>query len=148
MGNSESKTALKTFYDFSIKDIYRQRTINFSEFQGKVVLAVNVASKCGLTQVNYQQLVDLADRYQAKGLEIILFPCNQFAKQEPGNEEEICHYIQGFSKKFVVTEKIDVNGKEAHEVYQWLKKQCPGTLTNAIKWNFTKVIRKNSLFSF
>jgi glutathione peroxidase-family protein len=108
-----------------------------------VVLAVNVASKCGFTQSNYKQLVDLADRYQHKGLEIMLFPCNQFKSQEPGTSQEVCSFIQGYSDKFVVTEKVDVNGNNAHEIFNYLKKKCPGTITNAIKWNFTKVTMAN-----
>lgn len=139
MGNSSSKGE-KSFYDFSIKDITGAEDISFSQFKGRVVVAVNVASKCGLTTSNYKQLVDLADRYQSRGLSVLLFPCNQFGKQEPGTSEEVCHFIRAYSDKFIITEKIDVNGKNTHEIFEYLKKKCPGTLTNAIKWNFTKVL--------
>lgn len=139
MGNSASKEE-KSFYDFSIRDITGTHKIDFAQFRGRVVLAVNVASKCGLTSNNYKQLVDLADRYEPRGLSILLFPSNQFGKQEPGSADEVCTFIRAYSDKFIITDKINVNGKETHEIFEWLKKKCPGTITNTIKWNFTKVL--------
>lgn len=108
--------------------------------KGKVVLVVNVASKCGFTAKNYEQLKEFDEKYYDKGLRILLFPCNQFGRQEPGDNESVCHFIGGISGRFIVTQKIDVNGSNAHPIFQWLQESCPGFLFNAIKWNFTKFL--------
>lgn len=110
-----------------------------SDFRGKVVLVVNVATKCGFTAANYAQLKEFDEKYYERGLRILLFPCNQFGKQESGDNETVCHFIGGVSKRFFVTEKVDVNGSNANPVFKWLQDECPGFLFNAIKWNFTKV---------
>jgi glutathione peroxidase-family protein len=140
--NNSILNAQKTLlYEYKIKDVFGKNEIDLStdEFKNKVVLIVNVASKCGLTDSNYNQLKTLNDKYHDKGLRILLFPCNQFAKQEPGDSETVCRFIQAFSNQFIIAEKCNVNGKDTHPIYQWLKLACPGTLGNAIKWNFTKV---------
>ena len=111
-----------------------------SEYKGNAVLVVNVATKCGLTQSNYRELGELADKYYDKGLRILCFPCNQFGKQEPGSAEEIESFACEYNPKFIMFEKIDVNGKNQHPLYEFLKKQLTGFITNGIKWNFTKVL--------
>lgn len=114
--------------------------MDLAALKGHVVLVVNVASKCGFTANNYAQLKEFDSKYYEKGLRILLFPCNQFGKQEPGDNETVCHYIGGISERFLVTEKVDVNGSGAHPIFKWLQDTCPGFLFNAIKWNFTKFL--------
>ncbi|WP_372761933.1 glutathione peroxidase [Pseudoalteromonas sp.] len=116
------------------------KTINFSEFAGKVVLIVNTASECGFTY-QYQSLQDLHAKYASQGLVILAFPCNQFGQQEPGNAAQIeqqCLINYGVS--FLVANKVAVNGEQAHPVFQYLKSVLPGFLTANIKWNFTKFL--------
>lgn len=110
-----------------------------SQFRGRVVLVVNVASKCGFTKGNYEQLAQLNERYKNRGLTILLIPSNQFGKQEPGDADTVCQFVQGYSKEFVIAEKADVNGANELPLYTWLKSNLHGLITNAIKWNFTKV---------
>ena len=107
----------------------------------RVVLVVNVASRCGFTP-QYGGLEKLYQRYQQRGLQILAFPCNQFGGQEPGEAAEIAHFCSvDYPVTFPVMAKCAVNGKEAHPLYQWLKSQQPGVLgTEAIKWNFTKFL--------
>ena len=102
---------------------------------------VNTASKCGLTP-QYGGLQKLYDAYHDRGLEILGFPCNQFAKQEPGSHEEIQSFCQlNYGVSFPMYAKIDVNGKSAHPLYKYLKSTAPGALgLTAIKWNFTKFL--------
>uniref|UniRef100_G1MXG3 Glutathione peroxidase n=1 Tax=Meleagris gallopavo TaxID=9103 RepID=G1MXG3_MELGA len=96
----------------------------------------------GKTAVNYTQLVDLHARYAEKGLRILAFPCNQFGKQEPGDEAQIKAFAEGYGVKFDMFSKIEVNGDGAHPLWKWMKEQPKGrgTLGNAIKWNFTKFL--------
>ena len=107
----------------------------------RVVLVVNVASRCGFTP-QYGGLEKLYQRYQQRGLQILAFPCNQFGGQEPGEAAEIARFCSvDYPVTFPVMAKCAVNGKEAHPLYQWLKSQQPGVLgTEAIKWNFTKFL--------
>jgi glutathione peroxidase len=106
-----------------------------------VLLIVNVASKCGFTS-QYRDLQNLYTANQAKGLEILGFPCNQFGAQEPGSAEEIQNFCSAnYGVTFPMFEKIDVNGDSAHPLYIYLKDQAPGILgTTGIKWNFTKFV--------
>jgi glutathione peroxidase-family protein len=113
--------------------------IDMSQFRGHPVLIVNVATKCGLTENNYAQLKEFDEKYYERGLRIVLFPCNQFAGQESGDNSTVCHFIQGISPRFIVSEKVNVNGSNEHPIYSWLKSKCRGFLVDAIKWNFTKV---------
>ena len=109
--------------------------------KGKVLLVVNVASKCGFTP-QYEGLEALHRRYAEKGFEVLGFPCNQFRAQEPGNAEEIASFCKlTYDVSFPMLGKIDVNGPEAAPIYRHLKKEAPGVLgSEAIKWNFTKFL--------
>ena len=130
-------------YQLSFNNIDGEE-ISFKSYEGKVILIVNTASNCGLTY-HYKGLENLYNEFKDDGLEIIGFPCNQFGKQEPGSAEEIksfCDHNYGVS--FELSEKIDVNGSNAHPVFKYLKSNLGGLLGNRIKWNFTKfVIDKN-----
>ncbi|KAF0897277.1 hypothetical protein E2562_035176 [Oryza meyeriana var. granulata] len=127
-------------HDISVKDI-KGNDVKLSEYAGKVLLIVNVASKCGLTNSNYKELNVLYEKYKGKGLEILAFPCNQFAGQEPGSNEEIEQTVcTRFKAEFPVFDKIDVNGKEVAPLYKFLKSQKGGFLGDGIKWNFTKFL--------
>jgi len=109
-------------------------------YLGKVVLIVNVASQCGFTP-QYRGLQALHDRYAARGLEILAFPCNQFGGQEPGSDAEIATFCEtNYDIRFPLFARIDVNGANAHELFVWLKAQKSGLLSRAIKWNFTKFL--------
>ena len=127
-------------YDFSAKNI-QGKDLPLSEYRGKVLLIVNVASRCGFTP-QYTGLQKLYEQYQPKGLEILGFPCNQFGAQEPGTEAEIKSFCDlNFGVKFPLFSKIDVNGDKAHPLYKYLTKDLPGILgTEGIKWNFTKFL--------
>lgn len=120
--------------------------IHFSDFKDKVVLVVNTATKCGLTP-QFEGLERLNNKYKEEGLVIIGFPCNQFASQEPESNEtmvQTCRLMYDVS--FQLSQKIDVNGKNAHPVYTYLKKKLRGFPGNSIKWNFTKfLITKNGI---
>lgn len=111
-----------------------------SEFKGKVLLVVNVASKCGYTSVNYDQLGKMLDKHYDDGLRVLLFPCNQFAFQESGSPEQIKGFVCERNPKFELFEKIDVNGSNTHPLFKYLKDSCAGFLTNTVKWNFTKFL--------
>lgn len=129
-----------SLYEFSVEKADGSN-LHLSDLKGKVVLIVNVASACGFTP-QYKGLQELHEKYQAQGLRILGFPCNQFGKQESGSNEEIQSFCEtNFRISFPVLAKIDVNGDEAAPLYQWLKEQAPGLLgTKAIKWNFTKFL--------
>ncbi|EXB68679.1 putative glutathione peroxidase 2 [Morus notabilis] len=130
----------KSIYDFTVKDI-RGNDASLSEYSGKVLLIVNVASKCGLTQSNYKELNVLYEKYKNKGFEILAFPCNQFAGQEPGSNEEIQEVVcTRFKAEFPIFDKVEVNGKDAAPLYKFLKSQKGGFLGDGIKWNFTKFL--------
>ncbi|MGE6260769.1 glutathione peroxidase [Heyndrickxia sporothermodurans] len=114
---------------------------SLDKYKGKVLLVVNTASKCGFTP-QYKELQDLYETYQNQGFEILGFPCNQFKNQEPGDEKEIEEFCSlNYGVTFPMFQKINVNGKEAHPLFQYLKQETPGFLgTKAIKWNFTKFL--------
>jgi glutathione peroxidase len=130
---------MKTAYDFSAKNL-QGKEVNLSEYKGKFMLIVNVASKCGFTP-QYAGLEDLF-KSMSKDLVVLGFPCNQFGAQEPGAATEIESFCQvNYGVSFPMFSKIDVNGAEAHPLYQFLKGEKPGLLgTEAIKWNFTKFL--------
>lgn len=127
------------FYDFKANKMNGQE-VSMSDYKGKVVLVVNTASKCGLTP-QFEGLEALYKGYKNQGLEILGFPCNQFAKQEKGSNEEIHEFCQlNYGVSFTMFEKIDVNGKNAHPLYKYLKNEAKGLLSKEIKWNFTKFL--------
>lgn len=117
------------------------REISLENYRGKVLLIVNTAGRCGLTP-QYEELEVLYQRYQSQGLEILAFPCNQFAGQEPGSNEEIAEFCYSqFNISFSLFQKINVNGEETHPLFQYLKEKAPGVLgSKSIKWNFTKFL--------
>lgn len=129
-----------SIYDYKAK-LANGDEVSLSNYKGKVCLIVNVASQCGFTP-QYSGLESLYETFQAKGLEVLAFPCNQFGKQEPGNNKEIVEFCEtNFNIKFPIFEKVDVNGEHTHPLYQHLKSSCPGVFgTEAIKWNFTKFL--------
>ena len=129
----------KSVYDFSVKDI-NGTDVSLSQYQGKLLLIVNVASKCGFTP-QYEVLEALHKDLGGK-VAVLGFPCNQFGKQEPGDENEIKSFCSlTYNVTFPMFSKIDVNGSDAHPLYQFLKGEKPGILgTEAIKWNFTKFL--------
>ena len=131
--------------NFKIKDI-KGNEIDFNQYQGKVVLLVNVASKCGLTP-QYAQLEELYQKYKDKGLEIIGFPCNQFGGQEPGTSEEIVQFCESkYNVSFTLTEKINVKGSDAHPLFDYLASQTSDP-TTCMSWNFVKfLINKDGTF--
>ncbi|KAM3232219.1 putative glutathione peroxidase 2 [Capsicum chacoense] len=130
----------KSIYDFTVKDI-QGNAVPLSNYRGKVLLIVNVASKCGLTDSNYKELNVLYEKYKDQGFEILAFPCNQFLWQEPGTNEEIQQTVcTRFKAEFPVFEKIDVNGDNAAPLYKFLKSEKGGFLGSAVKWNFTKFL--------
>ncbi|KHL18488.1 glutathione peroxidase [Mumia flava] len=126
-------------YDFSAVDIDGNER-SLSEFQGKAVLVVNTASKCGFTP-QYEGLEELHRKYAEEGLVVLGFPCDQFGHQEPGDAEEIKSFCSlTYDVTFPMFAKIDVNGKDAHPLYQWLRSERTGVLGDRIKWNFTKFL--------
>ena len=129
-----------TVYDFVARQINGQ-DIALSEFEGKVLLIVNTASKCGFTP-QFGGLEVLHKSYASKGLAVLGFPCNQFGSQDPGNSDEIFEFCQlNYGVSFPMMGKIDVNGPAAHPLYKWLSSEAPGLLgSKSIKWNFTKFL--------
>lgn len=129
----------KMFYDFTATTI-DGKEMPMSEYKGKVVLVVNVASKCGFTP-QYEGLQALYAKYEKDGLVILGFPSNQFANQEPGSDADIQEFCTlNYGVTFPMFSKIDVNGKDAHPLYKFLKAQQSGFPGDSIKWNFTKFL--------
>ena len=130
----------KSVYDFTVKDIDGNE-VSLSKYQGKPTLIVNVASNCGFTKSNYNQLNELYDKYEGQGLRIAAFPCNQFMNQESACEVDIKNFAEKNNVKFDMYSKIAVNGSDAVPLYRWLKSKQKGILgTTSIKWNFTKFL--------
>ncbi|NGZ76017.1 glutathione peroxidase [Saccharibacillus alkalitolerans] len=117
------------------------KEVKLSDYQGKVVLIVNTASKCGFTP-QFQGLQELYDKYHERGLEILGFPSNQFNEQDPGTNEEIVEFCQlNYGVKFPMFEKVDVKGNGAHPLFQYLSEEAPGLMgSKSVKWNFTKFL--------
>ncbi|XP_019867302.1 uncharacterized protein LOC109596246 isoform X2 [Aethina tumida] len=143
MSNPDYKEAT-SIYDFTVNDINGE-PVSLSKYKGHVCIIVNVASKCGYTANHYTELNDLYTQYaESKGLRILAFPCNQFGYQEPGDSGEICQFAKARKVEFDMFEKINVNGNNAHPLWNYLKHKQGGTLGDFIKWNFTKfIIDKN-----
>ena len=126
-------------YDFSVPTSTGEEQA-LSDYQGKVVLIVNTASKCGFTP-QYEGLQTLHDTYAERGLVIIALPCNQFRGQEPGTNVEVQEFCQmNYGLSFPVMGKIEVNGEGRHPLYRYLTEQAGGLFNNNIKWNFTKFL--------
>lgn len=127
-------------YGSDVIDIKGEKT-NLSPYRGKVMLIVNVASKCGFTS-QYGGLETLHQKYKERGLAVLGFPCNQFGNQEPGSEAQILEFCRfNYGVTFPIFAKIEVNGSNAHPLYVHLKKHRPGILgSGSIKWNFTKFV--------
>ncbi|MFL2699226.1 MAG: glutathione peroxidase [Gammaproteobacteria bacterium] len=131
---------MKSIYDFSVKDS-SLKDVSLSEYKDKVLLIVNVASYCGLTY-QYEGLEKLYKKYKNKDFEILGFPCNQFALQEPGSNEEIKKFCDTkYGITFKILNKINVNGSKEDPFYTFLKNKRSGVGgTKQIKWNFTKFL--------
>lgn len=130
---------MNTIYDFTATANDGEE-INFAQFKGKVLLIVNTASQCGFTP-QYKGLEELHKKYEAAGLVVIGFPCNQFGQQEPGSDNEIASFCEvNFGVTFQLMKKIDVNGKNALPLFKFLKDKTGGFFGQKIKWNFTKFL--------
>jgi len=131
---------MATVYDFSASDI-TGKEVSLADYQGKVLLIVNTASKCGFTP-QYEGLEALHDDLAGRGLVVLGFPCNQFGQQEPGDAAEIANFCKlTYDVSFPLFAKVDVNGPSAHPLYKWLTDEARGFLgSRAIKWNFTKFL--------
>lgn len=129
-----------SIYNFSANKLNGQK-IDLNEYKGKTIIVVNTASKCGLTP-QYKGLEMLYNKYKNDGLVILGFPCNQFGNQEKGTSKDIQEFCQvNYGVSFPMFEKIEVNGKDAHPIYKYLKTKCSaGFLGSGIKWNFTKFV--------
>ncbi|MEH7113088.1 glutathione peroxidase [Neobacillus niacini] len=130
---------MTTVYDFTVKMTNGEEK-TLKEYQGKPLIIVNTASKCGLTP-QFKGLQELYEKYKDQGLEILGFPCDQFANQEFSNIDETTQFCQlNYGVSFPIFAKIDVNGENTDPLFAFLKKQKKGLLSNNIKWNFTKFL--------
>lgn len=131
---------MTTLYDFSAR-LVDGTEVSLADFRDKVVLAVNVASKCGFTP-QYTGLEQLYRTYRERGLVVLGFPCNQFGGQEPGTEQEISAFCRvNYDVTFPIFSKVEVNGRNADPLYKWLKRKAPGLLrVQLVPWNFTKFL--------
>ncbi|MHC6179657.1 glutathione peroxidase [Clostridium sp. JNZ X4-2] len=126
-------------YDYTVND-RKGNNVSLKKYKGKVLLIVNTATRCGFTP-QYKGLQNLYEKYQSQGFEILDFPCNQFANQAPGSNEEIAGFCDlKYGITFNQFSKIDVNGENESSLYTYLKSQQSGILGNKIKWNFTKFL--------
>ncbi|PKA52160.1 putative phospholipid hydroperoxide glutathione peroxidase [Apostasia shenzhenica] len=138
--STEASQAARSVHDFTVKDA-AENDVDLSIYKGKVLLIVNVASQCGLTNSNYTEMSELYEKYKDKGLEILAFPCNQFGAEEPGSNEEIVEFAcTRFKAEYPIFDKIDVNGENAAPIYKFLKSSKGGLFGDKIKWNFTKFL--------
>lgn len=135
---SSSDTTPEDIYGFRVRDL-NGNEVSLEQYRGLVLIIVNVASECGLTKINYDHFNYLNHKFHDKGLRILAFPCNQFANQEPGSAQQITDFLEKNNVRFDTFSKTDVNGDGAHPLFRFLQEKLPGSLTNHIKWNFTKV---------
>ncbi|XP_057978334.1 probable glutathione peroxidase 8 isoform X1 [Malania oleifera] len=137
---SQTKNDPDSIYDFIVKDA-KGNDVDFSMYKGKVLLIVNVASKCGMTNSNYTELNQLYEKYKDQGLEILAFPCNQFGEEEPGNNDQILEFVcTRFKSEFPVFDKIEVNGGNTAPLYKFLKSGKWGIFGDDVQWNFAKFL--------
>jgi len=128
-----------TLFDLSFTS-NRGEKVDLSQFEGRPVLVVNTASKCGFTP-QYQGLQRLHEELKDEGLVVLGFPCDQFAHQEPGDDEQIEEFCQiNYGVDFPLSTKVDVNGRDTHPVFEFVKDRTKGLLGSAVKWNFTKFL--------
>ena len=130
---------MEKIHEFKMKAINGQM-VDFEDYENKVLLIVNTASKCGFTG-QYEGLEELNKKYSSKGLVVLGFPCNQFANQDPSSNEDIHSFcLLNYGVTFTMFEKINVNGENAHPLYKFLKNEEKGLFSKEIKWNFTKFL--------
>ena len=130
---------MSTVMDFSAT-LSNGNEVALGDYAGKVLLIVNTASKCGFTP-QYTGLESLQKTYSANGFSVLAFPCNQFGKQEPGTSEEIKDFCNlNYDVTFLMSTKVDVNGKNAHPLFKYLKSELKGKLNDSVKWNFSKFL--------
>ncbi len=137
LGNNANADYEKIAYDFNFKDL-DGTPLNLSEYRGKVIVAINVASQCGFTS-QYEDMQQVWEKYRSKGIIILGIPSNDFGKQEPGSNEDIKNFCEAkFGISFPMTEKVSVKGSEAHPFYIWAKENYGKSAIP--KWNFHKII--------
>ena len=130
---------MSSIYDFAAKSLTGE-DVSLKQYAGQVLLIVNTASACGFTP-QYKGLEKLQQAYGPRGFSVLGFPCNQFGRQEPGNAAQIQQFCaSNYAVSFPMFDKIDVNGDQAHPLYQYLKGEKSGLLGPSIKWNFTKFL--------
>ena len=130
---------MASIYDFTAKSLAGE-DVPLQRFEGQVLLIVNTASACGFTP-QYKGLEALQKTFGSRGFSVLGFPCNQFGRQEPGDAAQIQQFCaSNYAVSFPLFDKIDVNGSNAHPLYQYLKKAKAGLLGSSIKWNFTKFL--------
>jgi glutathione peroxidase len=130
---------MASIYDFNAKSLAGEE-VALKRFEGQVLLIVNTASACGFTP-QYRGLEALQQAYGSRGFSVLGFPCNQFGRQEPGNAAQIEEFCESnYAISFPMFDKIDVNGGNAHPLYQYLRAEKSGLLGSSIKWNFTKFL--------
>lgn len=134
----ESEESTK-FYELTATDS-QGNTVEFSTFRGLVLIIANVASLCSLTKRNYVNLAEVLEEHYDSGLRVLLFPCNQFKNQEPGEIDKIREKVETYSDKFILFDKVDVHGENMHPVFEHLTKYKPRKLWGAVEWNFTKFL--------
>ncbi|WP_342564660.1 glutathione peroxidase [Paenibacillus sp. FSL R7-0345] len=129
-----------SIYDYEANTLRGQEE-SLSKYKGKVLLVVNTASKCGFTP-QYKGLQEVYDKFKDRGFEVLGFPSNQFASQEPGESEDIAEFCEiNYGVTFPMYEKVDVKGDNAHPLFKYLSKEAPGVLgSKSVKWNFTKFL--------
>ncbi|RCV07665.1 hypothetical protein SEVIR_1G268300v4 [Setaria viridis] len=133
-------SSASSVHDFTVKDA-SGKDVDLSTYKGKVLLIVNVASQCGLTNSNYTELSQLYEKYKDQGFEILAFPCNQFGGQEPGTNEEIVQFAcTRFKAEYPIFDKVDVNGDNTAPIYKFLKSSKGSLFGENIKWNFSKFL--------
>ncbi|MGA2114426.1 MAG: glutathione peroxidase [Bryobacteraceae bacterium] len=139
MPHAGARTGADDIYGIPVRTIEGRET-SLAEYRDKVLLIVNVASRCGFTP-QYRGLEELHKTYGERGLVVLGFPSNQFGGQEPGSDGEIAQFCSTkFGVSFPMFSKIEVNGRDAHPLYRYLKNECGGWLGSDIKWNFTKFL--------
>jgi glutathione peroxidase len=138
-GNYWAMATTSNLYDLSFIN-NRGESVSLSDYSGKPILVVNTASKCGFTP-QYEGLQKLQEDFREQGLIVLGFPCDQFAHQEPGDDAQIDEFCKAnYGVDFQLSQKVNVNGKDAHPIFQFLKSKSKGLLGGAIKWNFTKFL--------